>query len=82
MKKGGRRREGLHLNKQTERGICVHSCGYLSDEDTGDALRIVSFGVRRPKQLLTFTLLKAVQEGRVQDVLQHLTQDKKQVKVT
>lgn len=45
---------------------------YLSDEDTGDAFRIVSFRVGRSKQLLTFPFLKAVQEGWIQDVLQHL----------
>lgn len=46
--------------------------GYLRDEDAGDALRVVSFWVGRPQELLTFSLLKAMQEGWVEDVLQHL----------
>lgn len=50
--------------------MCVHV--YLSDEDAGNTFRIVSFRVGRSKQLLTFTLLKAVQESWVQDVLKHL----------
>lgn len=45
---------------------------YLSDEDAGDAFRIVSFRVGRSKQLFTFPLFKAVQESWIQDVLQHL----------
>lgn len=53
---------------------CVHV--YLSDEDTGNAFWIVSFGVGRSKQLLTFPLLKAMQEGWIQDVLKHLWNSK------
>lgn len=45
---------------------------YLGDEDTRNAFGVVSFGVGRSKQLLTFPLFKAVQEGWIQDVLQHL----------
>lgn len=45
---------------------------YLSDKDAGDALGIVAFRVGWSKQLLAFPFLKAVQEGRVQDMLQHL----------
>lgn len=52
--------------------MCAYVCVHLSDEDTGDALGIVSLGVRWSKKLLSFHLLKAVQEGRIQDVLQHL----------
>lgn len=33
---------------------------YLSDEDAGNAFRIVPFRVRWSKQLLTFPFLKAV----------------------
>lgn len=49
---------------------------YLGDEDTGNAFRVVSFRVGRPEQLLTFSLLKAIQEGWIQDVLQHLLKKK------
>lgn len=45
---------------------------YLGDEDTGDALRVVPFRVGGSQQLLAFALLKAVEEGGIQDVLQHL----------
>lgn len=45
---------------------------YLSDEDARNAFGVVSFGVGRSKQLLTFPLFEAVQEGWIQDVLQHL----------
>lgn len=50
----------------------MHLHVHLSDEDAGDAFGIVAFRVRRSKQLLTFPLLKAVEESWVQDVLQHL----------
>ena len=50
---------------------------YLSDENTGDAFRVVPFRVGRSKQLLTFPLLKAVQEGWIQDVLQYLFSEEK-----
>lgn len=35
---------------------------YLCDEHTGNAFRIVPFGVGGSEQLLTFPLLEAVQE--------------------
>lgn len=57
------------------KSICLHV--YLSDEDTGYAFRIVSFRVGRSEELLTFPFLKAVQEGWIQDVLQHLLKMKK-----
>lgn len=45
---------------------------YLSDEDTGDTLGVVPLWVGGSQQLLSFPFLKAVQEGWIQDVLQHL----------
>lgn len=60
-KKQGRLREKKHITYD-----------YLSDEDAGDALWVVSFWVGRPKELFTFPLLKALQESWVQDVLQYL----------
>lgn len=54
-KKGG---EESGQNDKREESVCLH--GYLSDEDTGDAFRIVSFRVWWSKQLLTFPLLEAV----------------------
>lgn len=44
--------------QEEKESVCVHV--YLSDEDTGNTFRIVSFRVGRSKQLLTFPLLKAV----------------------
>ena len=61
--------EGASRLKDVERKSVLV---YLSDEDAGNAFRIVSFRVGRSEQLLTFPLLKAVEEGRIQDVLQHL----------
>lgn len=58
----------LNVKKYSNMYLHVH----LSDEDAGDAFGIVAFRVGRSKQLLTFPLLKAVEEGWVQDVLQHL----------
>lgn len=51
---------------------CPRAQVYLGDEDTRNAFGIVSLGVGRSKQLLTFPLFEAVQEGWIQDVLQHL----------
>lgn len=56
--------------KRIPTSVCVDE--YLSNEDTGNAFRVVSFRVGRSKQLLTFSLLKAVQEGWIQDVLEYL----------
>ena len=68
QRKNGGEVRMLNVRKDVEYVLHV----YLGDEDTGDAFRIVSLRVGRSKQLLTFPLLKAVQEGWIQDVLQHL----------
>lgn len=69
----------LSNDKQKNRQLRVklfqrktESLCYLSNEDTGDAVRIVPFWVGWSKQLLPFTLFKAVQEGWIEDVLQDL----------
>lgn len=62
--------------KEMTAGISVPV--YLSDKDTGYAVWIVAFRVGWSKQLLAFPLLKAVQEGWIQYVLQHLYGQKKQ----
>ncbi len=67
-------REERCREREEEYPRCVCAHVYLCDEDTGNAFRIVSLRVGRSKQLLPFPLLKAVQEGWIQDVLQHLKQ--------
>lgn len=62
---------------QTGNCIYIYLQMYLGDEDAGNAFRIVSFRIGRSKQLLTFSLLKAVEEGWIQDVLQHLLKEEK-----
>lgn len=48
---------------------------HLGDEDACDAFRVVPFRVWWSEQLLAFPLLKAVEEGWIQDVLQHLKEE-------
>lgn len=61
----------------TAAGLKLLDRVYLGDEDTSDALRVVTLWIGWPKELLAFPFLKAVQEGWVQDVLQHLDNEQK-----
>lgn len=77
MNKGRKvERRGLKVETRTLMRVSLHV--YLRDEDAGYALRVVPFRVWWSKQLLTFPLLKAVEEGWIQDVLQHLSARKKE----